>query len=229
MLALPPYNSFAAEPPTITIVVPAVEVLPGDDVDLAVTGVLPADLTPGKIFFLPPENATARCRLTIQWAASGLEPVITFRAKSPGSYRVTLVKAMPTEKLLAATAIVTVGGPNPDPFPNPDPVPAPGKLDVLLLQETADVVSLPPAQRAILTSLTFRKFLQSKGHNFLGCKDKDARDSKGAVPAELAPFFSAAGGKTPSIVIRYANGIIKVFPLPADEAATTALLTKEES
>ena len=124
---------------------------------------------------------------------------------------------------LAAIEVAIGGGPVP-----PPPPPPPGKLTVLLVEETADRPSLPPAQRAVLTSASFRKFLSDKGHRFLGAVDKDLKDATGNAPPTLAPFFSAVGAKTPFIAIRYANGTIKAFPLPADEAATNALVTKED-
>lgn len=220
-----PLTAWAAEPaaPTITIIVPSGEILPGDDVDLAVTGVLPADLTPGKVFFLPPENATARCKLIIQWSALGQEPVITFRAKSPGAYRVCLVKALPNEKLLAATAVVTVGGPNPDPFPDPkpDPQPVPGsRFQVVIIQPES---GRTPDQAAVWFAKELREYLTKQGHGPLQPLDLHSKP----VPKELAGVFSSASvaGKTlPRLYLATLDG--KAIVYEGDPPATVpAFLT----
>lgn len=244
-LCLLPINLPAAEPPAaptavtaapapkpaapkpvpvtaITIIVPAVEILPGEDYDLSVTGVTPADLTPGKVFFLPPESSLARVKLTVQWTALGLEPVITFRAKSPGSYRVTLVKAVPVEKLLAATAIVVVKGAQPDPFPDPDPKPdpAPVKLTaVAIVEETAERSKLPVAQRALIGNATFRQAVEAKGLKFRRIDPDDQ------LPAEWQWAVKAASAKPLPVLAFYDGAIAKAIPLPADEAAAVKLLT----
>lgn len=231
-LLLLPINCYAAQPPgkpaaTITITVPAGDVQPGDDVDLAVAGVTAADLVPGKIYFLPPENATARCKLVVQWAATGLEPVITFRAKSAGSYRVTLVKALPAEQLLAATAVVVVKGAPPPPDP-PDPGPGPGpspnppsKPKALVIEEQSQRTA---AQAVVLSSLKVRAVFSG---GFV-VEDKDVRDSKGQTPAKLQPYIDTAvkAGLPYLFIFDDAGKLWKETKLPATVDDTLGLLKK---
>lgn len=106
------------------------------------------------------------------------------------------------------------------------------KLDVLLIEESADRTKLPAAQRAVLTSGTFRKWLTEHGHAFVGLVDVNGlKDRTGQPPAAMVPYlnsFAAAKIPLPAVVLRY-SGREKyaAFPLPADEAAMIKLLQSQ--
>ena len=173
----------------IKILVPA-DIVPGEDYDIPVMGLSVNDLVPGKVLFLPPESSSARVKLVVQWSLAGLEPVIIFRAKAPGNYRLVIVKSLPNEQLMAAVAVVTVKGDvtPPDP-PPPEPVVNPYQPDPTFKAVVAPVTkySLSPADsqnlsklygvaaRQALAQLTttveLRAFLISEGAK-LNLKDK---------------------------------------------------------
>ena len=184
--------AWAAETPPapapLLIIPPIGDVLVGDDVDMATQGLTVGDLVPGKVFFLPPESSAARCKLVVQWGTTGLEPVITFRANRAGTYRMTLVKALPAEQLTAATVVVTVKGEGPAPDPTPGPTPGPNppaKPKCLVIEEQSQRTA---AQAVVLSSQKVRAAFSG---GFV-VEDKDVKDKTGKTPAGLQPYIDVA-------------------------------------
>lgn len=66
----------------------------------------------------------------------------------------------------SATIVVANGGPSPDP-PGPDPPGPEQKWQLMMFYDQDKLDDLPQAQRNLLTSLTFRKELVSRGHVLL--------------------------------------------------------------
>lgn len=125
---------------------------------------------------------------------------------------------------LAREALVIGGGPTPpDPPRPPDPKPVPGEKQVALIAESGSLDRLPPAQRALLASLSLRQELSSRGHRLLGVLDPD---QAAHAPAAYAPWFQAAQGKPlPAVAVApKGGGTIEVFPLPADADGLWTLL-----
>jgi hypothetical protein len=161
----------------------------------------------------------------VRYSADG--KTLTFIAP-PGVYTVRAVLANFTAKKLSqAKRKVTIGtpGPQPDPTPGPtpDPIPTPGlTYQWLVFIESENLDNLPAGQQAIVASLTFRQRMAAKGHVFLGRME----------PANAPPAYAslvAAIGKLLLPVVCLAptsGGPVKAFPLPANEAAQEALLTK---
>lgn len=214
--------ALAADPVPLAIIVPSGDILPGDDVDLAVTGLKTADMTAGKLVFIPPESAAAKTRLIAQWGLSGLEPSISFRAKVPGDYRLILVKALPSEKLVTAAAVVTVKG---DVIPPPPPPPPPGgKFQVVILQRES---GRTPEQAAVWFARELRDYLAKQGHSPLKPLDLHSRANGAVVPPELAAVFSDAAGKTlPRLYLTTLDGkqIVASGDPPVTVAAFIALI-----
>ena len=105
--------------------------------------------------------------------------------------------------------------PKPEPTPpKPEPTPpTPKKWQIAFFIETADLDNYTSEQKTYLSSLTLRKQLQDKGHYFLGVFDKDAEPY---AAERLKPWFSAAKGKTPCVVLApIEGGNLYTYPLPA--------------
>jgi hypothetical protein len=76
-----------------------------------------------------------------------------------------------------------------------------------------------------VASLTFRDQLKGKGHLLRWVLDKDVLGPAGTVPPAVAPFFRAANGKYPCVLLApMAGGTITRFDFPADEAGLWKLI-----
>jgi hypothetical protein len=119
---------------------------------------------------------------------------------------------------------VTIGDPKPPDPPLP-PGPTPGaKWQVAFLVKSADLDNLPAAQRQTLASLKLREELKAQGHSFRGVYSQQQ-----AATGEAAQWLAAlaTGEDLPRIALASRDGgPIKTYPLPADEAATKALIER---
>jgi len=86
---------------------------------------------------------------------------------------------------------------------NDDPTPPPGKKEVVIIYRSSDLPKLPSEQRAMITSLTFREALSSRGHKFLVGLDDDS----GVRDGKWAEWFEAVkGDPLPRVAFRPIGG-----------------------
>jgi hypothetical protein len=123
------------------------------------------------------------------------------------------------------------------PQPPQPPVPVNSKLRVLFVYESADLVSMPPAKEAILTSSAVRAYLKSHcpaeanptcptcpptpSFRFL---DKDVDKAKLAPVWQTALGVAVAGGQVPCVLIVNEAGKSQVYPWPESDTAMVELL-----
>jgi hypothetical protein len=166
---------------------------------------------------------------------------------APGKYRVTLTAVdFDAKKVERAKFSFQVGdvpptptpGPGPRPPDPPGPAPGPAPIDapglrVLIVFESAERAKMPPAQDAILSSTTFRSFLNSvcADDPQTGTKkawwmlDKDADVSGLAAPWQAAMKRPRAA--LPWIIVSNKDrGTGFEGPLPADVDKATELVKK---
>lgn len=156
----------------------------------------------------------------VDWRTSADGKVYTFVAP-PGTYTLRLVAADFTAKKLGQDKKVVVIGeaplpPSPDPPEPPKPVPG-TKYQLMFVVETATLDNLPDGQTNVLAGLKFRKQVFDKGHTILGFYDPSPEVRKTA-PKEFVPWFEAADGKVPCILMApLEGGPIVAKPMPANE------------
>lgn len=115
-------------------------------------------------------------------------------------------------------------GPNPGPGPAPVPV-GPAKLWMVVIEETSQAAS---NRGSYFANAALANKIKASGHKYR-VADKDIKNADGQTPPDLAPYISAASGKTLPWVflVDQTNG--KVYhqgALPATPAALVELLTK---
>jgi hypothetical protein len=156
--------------------------------------------------------------------------LVVFKANQPGWYTVLAVASVDD----IGWCPIQVGNAPPPPvppIPPPPPPPQPGPLlAVLIYEQDPATTNLTMEQRAILTDLNVRKYLDSHsqkidGHPAYRFLDKDA-DVAHLAPA-LRSLFDAgvSSDKTPWLILENASGRYE-GPWPADAAAMLELLRK---
>jgi len=162
---------------------------------------------------------------------------------APGAYRVELlaITLAPdgTTVIAEAVASVVIGGdpkpdpkpPEPGPGPKPDPAPIPDAgFRVLMIYETAEVQSLPPAQSSVLFSKQVRDYLDKKCATGRDGKTKEWRiwDKDIDTAGESKAWQAAMSRKRESVPwIVISNGSTGYEgPLPANVADALSLLKK---
>lgn len=220
---------------------------------LALTGLvlagdvdLPAELKlePGRLGKLAAESKGE----VIRWVnpSTGLDLIpsesgrwVIVSAMKPGAYPVFAYTALGGKPTEAVRCLVIVGvppepgptPPEPGPGPKPDPAPIPDAgFRVLMIYETAEVQSLPPAQSSVLFSKQVRDYLDKKCATGRDGKTKEWRiwdkdiDTAGESKAWQAAM-SRKRDAVPWIVI--SNGSTGYEgPLPANVADALSLLKK---
>ncbi len=113
------------------------------------------------------------------------------------------------------SAEFVVGEAGPDPGPDP-PTPVPGGPYQIMMFYAADQLDdYPPEQRLLLTSLTLRKDLVSKGHVYLEALESRAVEEGGYPPKYQGFVTSISGDRLPRIAIASVKGgKVQDFPLP---------------
>lgn len=155
----------------------------------------------------------------------------------PGKGELTLAPVGVLEIADVVRQVLTVSGAGPNPPPEPDPIPPgpeppiPGDSNrVLIVYESSQLSSLPPAQSVLMSSANVRDYLRKKcslgpdgktPEFRIWDKDVDAsnvsqvwKDAM-AMPRTAVPWIVVSNGKT-----GFAG------PLPADEATLLTLLKK---
>jgi hypothetical protein len=144
----------------------------------------------------------------------------------PGRYTLRVISVHWAEKRVAQwRLVVTIGDKPPGPEPKPpEPEPRPDqKYQVVILIESGNLDDLPSGQLEIVASRKFRAALQAAGHQLVAIVDRDTPPSD-----RLRPFFAAASGKSPPLLLRapLAGGQIEAIPLPANIDDTLQALQK---
>lgn len=127
--------------------------------------------------------------------------------------------------------------PKPQPDPQPKPQPGPQNLRVLILYESEDLITMPPEQAAILTSVALREYLdkhcpnetldKSKTSRSYRFYDKDDDMSKApSVWAQTVKYAKEKNIPVPSILIVGTERELYSGPLPESVDKTLELLRK---
>lgn len=126
-----------------------------------------------------------------------------------------------------ATVVVT-GGNQPDP-PNPPEPPTPGgPFRIVMFYDGNQLDNMPADQRALLTSLKYRKALEAQGHVFLESLEKTAIE-RGVSDAFQKYIASVEGDPLPRVAIAPIDGgYIADFPLPQNFEALQELLNSDD-
>lgn len=153
----------------------------------------------------------------------------------PGSYQVRLTAIdFDAKKVERAAFAFSVEGQAPTPAPPPTPGPAPSPvsaLKVLILYESSALASMPRAQEMVLRGQAMRDWLQAH------CTDSPVTQSrkawfmldKDADTSGIPDWQKWAGrprASVPWIIVGSGDTVAYEGPLPADTAATIALLSK---
>lgn len=155
----------------------------------------------------------------------------------PGKYNVSILAIDFDKKSFdEAEATVVIGeppppGPGPDPGPGPKPPPVKG-LKALILYESSDTQNMPQAKLNILTSASFRDWLDTKcsedktfdsGHAWT-IQDKDTELS--AFGKEWEAARKGAKNVPGVILMDGAGNVVLDAPLPENIEATKTLIAK---
>ena len=174
-----------------------------------------------------PEAGTT-VRPVVTWSG---EPLLLFRARTPGQYRLLVAVPVSADRLIVAKKVIQVGTPQPEPQPEPKPEPKPPqpepqpqqKWQIAVVLETGQLDNLPEGQRSLLASLLVRKEIAARGHHFAGIFDKDSERSAGAQ--HKGWFDAARGQQLPVLLLApLSGGTVRAYPLPADVNAFWKLL-----
>ena len=161
------------------------------------------------------------------------QPVVLFRASSPGSYRLG-VWAVIDGHLVTSKVVLTVAGdveppvpPDPPPPPIPPDPPPPivvEQLHVIIVEESADRT---PEQAKVLLSKAVRDYLTSVD-GVLHIVDQDVTDGDGNMPSTVAGWIQRAKDKTlPWLFLVDENGReVASQALPTTPETFLELLTK---
>jgi hypothetical protein len=183
--------------------------------------------------------AAALLLLPIQlWAADGIQPGRGFKVPFIVDGKAVLNRAVVVGDVLTVTYVkgddlavlsfklVPVDDPFPNPDPNPDPNPTPDvNLWGVVVEETSERT---PAQAVILTSQPVRELFAGTRFRVL---DKDQ-----VVPDSLKPYIARAKVLTADgkkklpllFLVAQSGAVLYEDALPADVAATTALVNKHK-
>jgi hypothetical protein len=136
-----------------------------------------------------PEAGTT-IRPVLTWSG---EPLLLFRARAPGQYRLLVAVPVSADRLIVAKKVIQVGTPQPepkpDPGPQPDPQPKPYReLWMLVVEERLDRT---PQTAAIVLAPELRRLLSDR----VRLLDKDVLDRSDQVPGWAKKWLELAKGK----------------------------------
>jgi len=167
-----------------------------------------------------PEAGTA-VRPVLTWSG---EPLLLFRARTPGQYRLLIVVPVSADRLIVAKKVIQVGTPQPkpkpDPGPQPDPQPKPYReLWMLVVEERLDRT---PQTAAIVLAPELRRLLSDR----VRLLDKDVLDRADQVPGWAKKWLELAKGKPlPYLFLFTEHGeVLWEGPLPKTLAEVRALI-----
>ncbi len=149
-------------------------------------------------------------------------------ARNPGRYRLLAVTAAGDEISDPAICTVVVGEPPaPEPGPAPGPTPQPSPLArawVVVIEETSESAA---SRGAFWADRDLVAYVKAKGWK-VRVADKDARDARGQVPADLAPYIARAKTRTlPHLMVVDPEGNpVAEGTLPASAAELLVALKK---
>jgi len=170
--------------------------------------------------------------------ASEVDNVLTVKAAPVGKLTIRvkmLVVDWKAQKLTwtqGATTFQVGTAPNPGPGPGPAPVPGAG-LHVLIVYDSAKQSSMPAAQLSIISSTapgSVRDYMTKKCAQVAGKADwaiwPDGGDASSYPSAPLKAMYGRPRQQLPWLVISKDGSSGYEGPLPADPAATLAILQK---
>ena len=167
-----------------------------------------------------PEAGTT-IRPVLTWAG---EPLLLFRARAPGQYRLLVVVPVSADRLVVAKKVIQVGTPQPEPKPDPGPQPEPQpkpyrELWLLVVEERLDRT---PQTAAIVLAPELRRLLSDR----VRLLDKDVLDKADNVPNWARKWLDLAKGKPlPYLFLFTEHGeVLWEGPLPKTLAEVRALI-----
>jgi len=136
-----------------------------------------------------PEAGTT-VRPVVTWSG---EPLLLFRARTPGQYRLLVAVPVSADRLIVAKTVIQVGTPQPEPKPDPGPQPEPQpkpyrELWMLVVEERLDRT---PQTAAIVLAPELRRLLSDR----VRLLDKDVLDRSDQVPGWAKKWLELAKGK----------------------------------
>ena len=186
----------------IEIAEPPANVQPGDDVDLAVSGLAFSDLEGANIEFFPKEKV--RVKGVWNWGAG---PEIEFRARLPGKYQIHVCATIDGKHEHDTIEIVV--GEGDDPIPPPPP----SLSQVVVVEEASD--PLKYKYFPIIKDSAWRNHLRREKIPF-NVVDQNLPDHQTVTPEIAVSIKAAQEAGLPSVVfLDDGNKVIEVFPLPS--------------